>query len=128
MSLIKKVKSTSKKVRANRRNGRKHLPKSNGQALPIGQDPGEPGRAAGAAGHENPLKGEGPHLEGASLGQPAQPAAGATAQPVTKLNLEVLARSLEGVLDDSVCPRPIHRAMAAMEEEPAQFAPLTPGG
>jgi hypothetical protein len=122
VSLIKKVKLTSKKVRANRRNGRKHLPKSNGQALAIGKDPGEPGRAA--AGHENPLKGEGPHLEGASLGQPTQPAAGATAQPVSKLNLEVLVRSLEGALDDSVCPRPIHLALAAMEEEPAQFARL----
>jgi hypothetical protein len=122
VSLIKSVKSTSKKVRANRRNGRKHLPKSNGQALPIGQDPGEPGRAA--AGHENPLKGEGPHLEGASLGQPAQPAAGATAQPASKVDLEAIVRSLEGVLDDSVCPRPIRLALAAMEEESAQFARL----
>jgi hypothetical protein len=57
-------------------------------------------------------------LPDASRGAPAPPSS-ATADP---LDLEAIVRSVEGVWDDGLCPRPIRFALVGMGEDPAQFA------
>ena len=115
MSLVNKPQLSSKKIKANRRNGRK----------PKGQ-PGEHDS-------ENRLKteastgGRPPSGVGSSRGNSADPEGLRRSTAVVQadpLDLRSILRSLGGVLEDPFCPEPIRAALAAMDEDPTQFARL----
>jgi len=90
--LVKQPQVTPRKIKANRRNGRKsHGPKP---------------RA------EKPLN------IGSPSPAPAEPPAG----PAGKLDLQAVLRAVEGVLDDPVCPESIRAALVGMQENPVHFA------
>jgi hypothetical protein len=150
---VKRAKLTCRKIRANRINGRKSTgPKPNGGNSGGEREPGtlhrpnaavpkgasrpslrrawevSGGRPARILFAENQPKANDPPFQNPASpdpkGQSAPPSAETGGLPPDNFDFEAVLRSLGGALDDAICPQSIRLAVAAMEEDPAQFARL----